>query len=993
MRNALVFIFLVSYSLRCIAQVASPIAITTQEGLPSNAIYQSLEDQHGFLWIATDQGVARYDGKYFQIFAKEQGVPDIEVLQIAMEQNGRIWIRCYNNSIAYYHTKTNRFIDITSFAERMQIKAIKNIMALPNGGIQFDTESGSAIFNENCFQYFSKIPSLDSTFIIKQNEDGTEFRYRVFRNHLNDSSVSLYHTKGNKILSEKTLGYLGNKLIFSFDENMLYIFCRKSHDYYVLSNFKNSISSIKVSKKTLTHEYYLHNFTCNYLNILHRTKDEINGKDEIEVYVYDKKTARFLYCLKNDFIAFHMLQDRLGNQWVSTVDKGIVVYRIPSIVKPCLKSPYDKVTFYSVTKDKNGVVYAGNEKGEIVEMNTKNEQSIHKVLATNKIEWQRNIILSQNKIFTFSDGGVFVNYNREIKNKFSNTHQPSKTVCELNDSIIINGAENGLSKINTITEEITPFQTSLKEITSLAVLDDEVVYIGCTDGLHRYHIKEGSVIHMNQKDIRLKERIVSICITKDDLVWVATATNGVLVLKNNEILKQIKETDGLKSNNSLAIVRGRDNEIWLGTNKGVSRIIYKIDKSNFTTDIQNVSIIDGLNSNIVNQLFYSEGKVYVATEMGVNIIPEHVPIPSIKVRLVGVKINQKDTILLSDYELKPTEKNIILQFAGIELGGYFDHVDYSLDKGKTWTNLESTKLSIEFDHGNHTIWVRAVDVNKNASDDILKLRFDIAKPFWKTWWFWVLIALLFQLGIGYAFFRRQKKKDIEQKKLELAKAHLASLEQQAFTSLMNPHFMFNALNSIQHYINNQDRQNANKYLSDFASLIRKNFEAAQQAFIPLEQEMENLSLYLRLEKMRFNDKFNLEIEYVDDLDPEDWMMPTMILQPLIENALLHGIMPSQIHGELVIRLSLQVEDLLIEVIDNGIGVENSRALKQGSTHRSRGMELIYKRLLALSFFCKQELKLEYSVPYSDKSNPGNKISLRIPESLYQSWKKAQTMNN
>ncbi len=345
--------------------------------------------------------------------------------------------------------------------------------------------------------------------------------------------------------------------------------------------------------------------------------------------------------------------------------------------------------------------------------------------------------------------------------------------------------------------------------------------------------------------------------------------------------------------------------------------------------------------------------------------------------------------MASDYSLKANQKNITLQFTGVDLRGYFKQVDYSQDKGSTWTHLEGGTLSLEKDNGEYTIWVRAVDVNKNVGKQILKLRFDIATPYWKAWWFWVIVTIFIQLVIAFIFYRRQKIRELEKRKIELAKAHLASLEQQAFVSLMNPHFMFNALNSIQHYINNQDRQNANRFLSDFASLIRKNFEAAQQAFIPLEQEMENIGLYLRLEKMRFNDKFTFEVMYDDDLDPDDWMMPTMILQPLVENSILHGIMPSQIHCVLQLRLSLSNDDLLLEVIDNGIGVENSRAMKQGSTHRSRGMELIHKRLHALSFFSKQELKLIYTVPFDDEKNPGNKTSLLIPFDMYQAWRNAQ----
>ncbi|HNF72356.1 MAG TPA: histidine kinase, partial [Chitinophagaceae bacterium] len=260
---------------------------------------------------------------------------------------------------------------------------------------------------------------------------------------------------------------------------------------------------------------------------------------------------------------------------------------------------------------------------------------------------------------------------------------------------------------------------------------------------------------------------------------------------------------------------------------------------------------------------------------------------------------------------------------------------------------------------------------------------------WKRVWFWILVSVFIQAIAGALLYRRRKQKELERQKTETARAQLAALEQQAFVSLMNPHFMFNSLNSIQHYINHQDRKNANRYLSDFASLIRKNFEAAQQAFIPLEQEIENLKVYLGLEQMRFNDKFRFEITCTDDTEPEEWMMPTMILQPLVENAILHGIMPSAIPG--LIQLNFHADDkgLHIRITDNGIGIENSRKLKQGSKHRSRGMELIHKRLHALSFFGHHKLELIYKIPFTDPENPGSETQLFIPESLYTNWLRVQ----
>jgi LytS/YehU family sensor histidine kinase len=267
--------------------------------------------------------------------------------------------------------------------------------------------------------------------------------------------------------------------------------------------------------------------------------------------------------------------------------------------------------------------------------------------------------------------------------------------------------------------------------------------------------------------------------------------------------------------------------------------------------------------------------------------------------------------------------------------------------------------------------------------------FIVNTPFWKAFWFWFLIAMCLQLFTIYYVSKWQKKKKEKKLAREIANVQTASLEQQAFTSLMNPHFIFNALNSIQYYINVQDRQNVNRYLSDFASLIRKSFEAAQQYFIPLEQELEIVKIYLRLEKMRFSGRFTYKIVMDDKLDPEQWMIPTMLLQPLLENALLHGIMPSTINGDILLELSLFQNNLCIVITDNGIGIEKSRILKKSQSHKSHGMDLIRKRIAALNHFGESPIILQMTPAFEDDKNPGNRITIIIPAKLHSVWLKAQ----
>jgi len=161
---------------------------------------------------------------------------------------------------------------------------------------------------------------------------------------------------------------------------------------------------------------------------------------------------------------------------------------------------------------------------------------------------------------------------------------------------------------------------------------------------------------------------------------------------------------------------------------------------------------------------------------------------------------------------------------------------------------------------------------------------------------------------------------------------------------MNPHFVFNVMNSIQHYINTKDTTSANKILTGFARLIRKNLEICTKSFISLEEELEYLELYLSLEKKRFGEKFSYTIQVNNLIDKEETVLPSMLLQPYIENAIWHGIMPKDDGGKIDIDIDLgDRNDLLIKIIDDGIGIDNSLRNKKGQ-HFSKGMDLTKERI-------------------------------------------------
>ncbi|WP_153800128.1 histidine kinase [Foetidibacter luteolus] len=208
-----------------------------------------------------------------------------------------------------------------------------------------------------------------------------------------------------------------------------------------------------------------------------------------------------------------------------------------------------------------------------------------------------------------------------------------------------------------------------------------------------------------------------------------------------------------------------------------------------------------------------------------------------------------------------------------------------------------------------------------------------------------------------------------QKEIELIKLSqdLATSRLTALRSQMNPHFIFNALNSVQQYILKGDVDEANRYLSKFSRLQREVLQHCDQNFISLEKEIEMLNLYLQLEQLRFNDNFVYNIRFSDDIDPSEIKIPPMMLQPFVENAIWHGLMPKKGDKEIAIDFMLQEDDLVVCTIkDNGIGREASAKLKQlipghnGSIHKSKGLALVLERLDVLQKHYRQTFEASIS---------------------------------
>ncbi|WP_299277323.1 tetratricopeptide repeat protein [uncultured Psychroserpens sp.] len=239
--------------------------------------------------------------------------------------------------------------------------------------------------------------------------------------------------------------------------------------------------------------------------------------------------------------------------------------------------------------------------------------------------------------------------------------------------------------------------------------------------------------------------------------------------------------------------------------------------------------------------------------------------------------------------------------------------------------------------------------------------------------FGALTALLL-FGIGFLIYNRSQLK----KRLTLQK-ELAEYEQKALHLQMNPHFVFNCLGSISSFIVQNGTDSAIKYLSKFSKLMRLTLEYSKESLIPIDREIESLQNYLELEQLRFNHMFDFSIHKSEHID-DDVSMPPLLIQPFVENAIIHGVIPKKEMGNIAVKFSLGDDILICTIVDDGIGIHTSKKNKENSVvaHKSMALDIIKKRLEMMTSSTAQVATIHIDEIRNDDIVKGTKVELRLP---------------
>lgn len=937
MRSTLCHIAIISILL-CSGQVlfsqsTQTIFYTTKDGLPSNSIYRCILDIHGFLWIATENGLAKFDGKNFKTYSTADGLPDNEITDIFIDSSNRIWVTPFRRTTAYYNPANDRFVNDETDPELKKIE-------LGNSNRGSILQYGGMAFCNNNRDFF----------IYKQ---GKAIAYKGILQKLNAAApekiIEFRRGKFLIISADSIRVFTQGRVTKSFPLGKSAFYCEYFNQTLYISAGK------KISKYTIDEEgkpllLFEKEFPFEIRIFCRSGKNFAVATFNRTTYPVDTATLELKNPLLYNIAVRSVLEDRNGSIWISTIDRGLIKIqqkRISSftITDKTLNEEITQQFNTLLLKDKK--IITGSNYGEVLIYDRLYDIQTRSLEPGKNMDGNvRKIVELTNYYYVACQTGSFIldKDNFQIRKRFEGQkNYSSKAALKLNDSVLVLGSHIAARKFNVNSNQVT--DSVLKRITALGTNGTGVVYLGSNDGLYRWD--KDSLFYFGAHIKALSYRVNCMFNTADNLLWVGLGSDSLLVLKNDQLIKAIALGDIVPGNVCKSLYSNTPGTIWLGTNKGLNKIKYGLSNGILFFYNTYFGMSDGLIGEQVNDIAIYQDTVYVATTGGISYMPAdlHLPISDIKTFITRVSIHGRDTLILKEYELPYNKNDISIYFSGADLTGYYPLFEYRMNEG-SWLKTDKNNIELSLAPGRYKIQIRGLKRNGSAASHSETILVFVKTPFWKNWMFWAVFGIaVFGIGFFVLESRNRQKRKAEVEKV-LTEKKLTELEMQALKAQINPHFVFNCLNSIKSFIYDRDFKQADKYLDKFSELMRSTIDNSDAAIISLESEIRYLDNYLQLEKLRFDDKFNYQINIEEGIINDHVFVPAMLLQPYVENAIRHGMrFLENKKGRINISVSTQNNLLVCEIDDNGIGREKAAELKSNlhTEYQSRGMNISNRR--------------------------------------------------
>lgn len=941
--------------------------LTVSDGLPQNFIAAIVQDSKGYIWIGTRNGLARYDGRKFRSFyytpSAKGGLSSGIITNMWLDKKDRLWLCYESGQLDIFDTSTEKVIPLTSRKE------FAGLTGLFKKGRSFAEAGGKYWLLSNK----GKVYTIDAELATFRQVPQKEYIQGIA-----PAGKSIVLTTQEALIFLNHQGAETKKVVFRYKRKIYDYPPAELQDMSVIPRKNGTLALIDPDKVTVYHPagnrfsvISLSNNSTDYLSASVRLLD-----NEGTAYFMIEGKGR-LWLAGSDSIAdcriginsSPLLIDRSGVVWGGTGGLGIELFdmRVSHLQSlPMVKS------FHVDILKKAGV----NDPAVGKLLDTVSGYGWRWLRAKNSMLW-----ISQSEPDSHIESVFYLDKNKKVnypKWKFQGGKPKRLPSCALAEDPSGNvwavGLDMRLYTLDPATNTITfrhqvpfdignPFNNSINGL--IANAND--FWISSTLGLFHHSDNKNTTV-------RYFPYVRILSMAKDpvqkEVIWLGTMYSG-LIKFNTKTGKHIGYTtaNGFPGNSVSNIIFDDGGTLWGITGKGLLSFSPKGNKIR----VHNARITnEPIAFNGRHYFRFDDGRLAFGGAYGYVIFdPKRILSDGYKPEtlITSIQINNKELPANNQYSATgingikllrlPYDKNFLtFEFAAAEYN-LPENLQYrymlkGLDKGWVYPGNDNIATYTTLPPGEYDFLVNASNTVGVWSDKVKKLTIVITPPFWRTWWF---IGSIIITGITALYFgirrkiRAARHKDQQQLSFE---REAMRLEAKALRSQMNPHFIFNCLNSIKALIHTNQKKEAVLYLTTFARLLRNQLNG-NLLEISLHDELQTCELYLELESLRFGDKLEYEFVIDPNADCTDIKIPALLLQPFIENAIIHGLLPKKEGGKIIVSVKLEEETVICKIDDNGVG-RNSALKNEG--HESKGMKMVQGRLDLYNQMHQQDAHIE-----------------------------------
>ncbi len=983
-------------------------AFTLEDGLPQSQVYDIIQDEMGYLWMGTQGGgLCRFNGEEFKIWNETDGLQSnyIHGLTFANDSlfigtKGGLSIKTKNkftNLEGPRITKIYRIENRTYLATNVGIYQYQKKVGLSK--IKLNAKINTSIINDIVFdgklfwiatnKGLWKLNAISKNASIMERHSAHNFTAAIF--YKNRIFAAAFN-EGILVLNTNAKSY-GNRWI-SKPLRVTNISIHNDNELWFATD-NEGITIINGDKRSRKKEINRR----NGLAVSHVRKSIVDRQSNIWIAT---SGGGFYKYFQNNFIHYDQNSGLKGNRvyaihsmkdeiWASNSEAGLIKIDSLGIHHIEQDERLSEVKVKTITSDASGNIWAGTDGKGILFKEIKQVDSI--VIDSSK----------QQKSRTDSIIKIDTIVKTVIKNHIIDGDKglPSdwiRTILVDNNTIWAASWSTGIIRFRYDPEKkrllaVKRFErkNGIKDLQIRHMIQDSLGKIWyATQNGHLGYIKNNKVTHLG--NILNQKTAISTLLFHKNKLYIGTAGRGIWWSELNKIsIKKLKGRKKPYSDNIYQMIFDDQDNLWAGSERGVDKI--ELNQDNDIVDIFHFGRNDGflgiethLNAVTKDQkgnLWF--GAIYGLTKYK----PTETTKTTIKPRLffedVEVAYRSVDSINLNKWansdnilRLKPNQTELSFSYKTVDLDHPND-IQYRFrlnnSEWSPWSSENKQNLA-GLAYGSHYFSAQSRNYRWEESD-LTTFRFFIDSPIYEKAWFQLaVLAVLLLIGGGYAlsYIRRVKQKNKEERERLQMQNHLLSLEQKALRLQMNPHFIFNALNGIK-AMGTSNPQRMNNTINTFATLLRETLYNSRKDYITLDQEIQTLKHYIEIEQLMASKPFTYEIAIDTDFDPEEILIPPMLIQPFVENAVRHGILKGSRAGKLKIQFHTTEEFLHCTVIDNGQGIFQSQKTKTKTDHQSMALTVTRERLESISGKDSLDIK---EIINNGKTVAGTQIAFKIP---------------